>query len=118
MKALLINGSPNEKGCTYTALSEVAATLEENGVETKIVSIGKQPIRGCIGCGGCAGKNRCVFNEDPVNALIEESLAHRFILHLPMEILPAFLTGSFMPAGVLHINRRQRWPLPEGQGLR
>ena len=83
MKALLINGSPNEKGCTYTALSEVAATLEENGVETKIVSIGKQPIRGCIGCGGCAGKNRCVFNEDPVNALIEE-----------METADALVIGS------------------------
>mgnify|MGYP001080928065 CR=1 FL=1 len=84
MKALLINGSPNEKGCTYTALSEVAATLEENGVEAKIVSIGKQPIRGCIGCGGCAGKNRCVFNEDPVNALIEE-----------METADALVIGSF-----------------------
>ena len=83
MKALLINGSPNEKGCTYTALSEVAATLEENGVEAKIVSIGKQPIRGCIGCGGCAGKNRCVFNEDPVNALIEE-----------METADALVIGS------------------------
>lgn len=83
MKALLINGSPNEKGCTYTALSEVAAALEENGVETKIVPIGKQPIRGCIGCGGCAGKNRCVFNEDPVNALIEE-----------MEAADALVIGS------------------------
>lgn len=83
MKALLINGSPNEKGCTYTALSEVAATLEENGVETKIVPIGKQPIRGCIGCGGCAGKNRCVFNEDPVNELIEE-----------METADALVIGS------------------------
>lgn len=83
MKALLINGSPNEKGCTYMALSEVAATLEENGVETKIVPIGKQPIRGCIGCGGCAGKNRCVFNEDPVNALIEE-----------METADALVIGS------------------------
>lgn len=83
MKALLINGSPNEKGCTYTALSEVAATLEESGVETKIVPIGKQPIRGCIGCGGCAGKNRCVFNEDPVNELIEE-----------METADALVIGS------------------------
>lgn len=72
MKVLLINGSPNEKGCTYTALSEVAATLNENGVETEIVSIGKQPIRGCIGCGGCAGKRRCVFGDDIVNSMIEK----------------------------------------------
>ena len=72
MKVLLINGSPNEKGCTYTALSEVAATLNENGVETEIASIGKQPIRGCIGCGGCAGKRRCVFGDDIVNSMIEK----------------------------------------------
>ena len=72
MKVLLINGSPNEKGCTYTALSEVAATLNENGVETEIVCIGKQPIRGCIGCGGCAGKRRCVFGDDIVNSMIEK----------------------------------------------
>ena len=91
MKALLINGSPNEKGCTYMALSEVAATLEENGVETKIVPIGKQPIRGCIGCGGCAGKNRCVFNEDPVNALIEE-----------METADALVIGCCQQIGGLH----------------
>ena len=72
MKVLLINGSPNEKGCTYTALSEVAATLNENGVETEIASIGKQPIRGCIGCGGGAGKRRCVFGDDIVNSMIEK----------------------------------------------
>lgn len=72
MKVLMINGSPNEKGCTYTALSEVAAALNAEGVETEIVSIGKQAIRGCIGCGGCAGKKRCVFNDDMVNSLIEK----------------------------------------------
>lgn len=67
MKVLLINGSPNEKGCTYTALSEVAKTLEECSIETEIVQIGKQAVRGCIGCGGCAGKGRCVFDDDMVN---------------------------------------------------
>ena len=72
MKVLLINGSPNEKGCTYTALSEVAAVLNENGLETEIASIGKQPIRGCIGCGGCTGKRRCVFGDDIVNSMIEK----------------------------------------------
>ena len=76
MKVLLINGSPNEKGCTYTALSEVAKTLEECSIETEIVQIGKQAVRGCIGCGGCAGKGRCVFDDDMVNewlAKIEEA---------------------------------------------
>ena len=68
MKVVLVNGSPNEKGCTYTALSEVAAELERQGVEAEIVHIGKEPIRGCLGCGGCRKAGRCVF-DNAVNAL-------------------------------------------------
>lgn len=70
MKVLLINGSPNAKGCTYTALSEVAKALEENGVETEIAQLGGKPVRGCIGCNGCAGKERCVFDDDVTNEMI------------------------------------------------
>ena len=55
MKVLLLNGSPHEKGCTYTALSEVAQSLAECQVDSEIAWIGAQPVRGCIGCGGCAG---------------------------------------------------------------
>lgn len=53
MKALLVNGSPHEKGCTYTALLEVAKTLEKEGIQTEIFWIGIKPISGCIGCGKC-----------------------------------------------------------------
>ena len=70
MKVLLINGSPRVKGCTFTALSEVAKALEENGIETEIAQIGNKAIRGCIGCGGCAGKGRCVFDDDVTNEMI------------------------------------------------
>ena len=70
MKVLLINGSPRAKGCTFTALSEVAKALEENGIETEIAQIGNKAIRGCIGCGGCAGKGRCVFDDDVTNEMI------------------------------------------------
>ena len=70
MKVLLINGSPRAKGCTFTALSEVAKTLEECGIETEIAQIGNQAIRGCIGCGGCAGKGHCVFDDDVTNKMI------------------------------------------------
>lgn len=75
MKVLLINGSPNEKRCTYTALSEVAHALEAEGVETEITWIGRNPVRGCIGCGGCAkrGDSRCVF-DDVVNELAEKAV--------------------------------------------
>ena len=77
MKVLLINGSPNEKRCTYTALSEVAGALEAQGVETEIAWIGRNPVRGCLGCGGCSkrGDNRCIFDDDVVNGLIEKAEA-------------------------------------------
>lgn len=70
MKVLLINGSPREKGCTFTALSEIARTLEECGIETEIAHIGNRAIRGCIGCGGCSEKGRCVFDDDVTNEMI------------------------------------------------
>ncbi len=61
MNVLLINGSPHKQGCTYTALSEVAAALNECGVETTIFHIGAAPVGGCVGCGGCAKAGQCVF---------------------------------------------------------
>lgn len=36
MKVLMVNGSPHEKGCTYTALEEIAKTLEEEGIDSEI----------------------------------------------------------------------------------
>ena len=39
-KVLLMNGSPHENGCTYTALTEIADTLAENGVESEMVYLG------------------------------------------------------------------------------
>ena len=72
MKVLLINGSPNEHGCTDLALREVACTLEDCGVQTELLWIGKGPIRGCVACGGCRNKGRCVFDDDPVNRAIEK----------------------------------------------
>ena len=54
MKVVLLNGSPHEAGCTFTALSEVTKELNKNGVETEILQLGKNPVRGCIACGSCA----------------------------------------------------------------
>ena len=66
-KVLLINGSGNEHGCTFTALSEAAKALNEEGVETEIIQLGKDAIRDCIGCGSCGKLGRCVFDDDQVN---------------------------------------------------
>ena len=66
MKVLLVNGSPNKEGCTYTALSEVASALNAEGIETEIFHIGKKPIAGCLGCQKCMELGKCVF-DDVVN---------------------------------------------------
>lgn len=69
-KILLINGSPNEKGCTFTALNELAMTVGKHNVETELVHIGNKPVAGCIACGKCAETGKCIFN-DKVNEIIE-----------------------------------------------
>ena len=74
MKILLMNGSPHAKGCTFTALSEIAAELEKQGIGSQIFQLGTQPIAGCIGCGACRKTGRC-FRDDKVNealALVPE----------------------------------------------
>ncbi len=68
MKVLLINGSPHQFGCTYTALREVASSLNKNDVATEIYHIGAEPIRGCVGCGSCFTTDKCVF-DDGVNEI-------------------------------------------------
>ena len=64
MKVLLINGSPRANGNTFTALSEVARTLNEEGIETEIISIGKQAVQGCIACGMCGREGKCTFRDE------------------------------------------------------
>lgn len=68
MKVLLVNGSPNREGCTHTALSEVAATLQKNGIETELLYLGKKPLAGCIACGNCLKTGHC-FRDDVVQEI-------------------------------------------------
>ena len=92
MKVLLINGSPKEKGCTYTALHEIAMELEKENIETEIFHIGNKPIRGCIGCGTCSKtqSERCVFNDDTVNIALEKvEKSDGFIIGSPVHYAAA-----------------------------
>lgn len=70
MKVLLVNGSRHEKGCTYTALCEVAKALNANGVETEIYQLGE--VSGCKGCWACKKMGKCVI-EDCVNEFVAKA---------------------------------------------
>ena len=74
MKVLLINGSPHREGNTFIALSEVARTLEAEGIGAEIVHIGTRAMQGCIACGKCAELGHCVFS-DAVYTAVREKLA-------------------------------------------
>lgn len=92
MKVLLVNGSPHKEGCTYTALTEVAKTLNEENIETEIFWIGNKPIGGCIACKKCKELGRCVF-EDTVNTFVEKAQeADGFIFGSPVHYAAA--TGN------------------------
>jgi len=105
MKVLLINGSPKEKGCAYTALSEIAHTLEENGVAAEIFHVGSKAIIGCVGCGGCKKTGKCVY-DDTVNIAAQKlDEADAVIVGSPVHYAGAsgavtsFLDRLFMSAG-------------------
>ena len=68
MKVLMINGSPRAGGNTAIALNEMVKVFEADGIETDVVQIGSQAVRGCVACGTCYEKGACVF-DDVVNEL-------------------------------------------------
>jgi len=70
MKVVLAYGSPHKKGCTYTALTEVAKTLNEEDIDTEMFWIGIKPLAGCTACKTCAKTGRCIF-DDSVNEFLE-----------------------------------------------
>jgi len=91
MKVLLINGSPKAKGCTYTALTEIAKELEKENIEAEIFHVGNKPIRGCMACGGCSKTDgMCVFDDDTVNEALEKAKeADGFIFGSPVHYAAA-----------------------------
>lgn len=97
MKVLLFNGSSNANGCTFTALNEIAKTINELGIETENLQIGTKPLRDCIGCNKCNNVNRCIFNDDIVNGWIEKvKLADGYIFGTP--VYYAHPTGRILSA--------------------
>ena len=66
MKVLMVNGSPHPNGNMATALAEMQKVFEAEGVETTLLQVGNKAVRGCVACGSCREKGKCVF-DDAVN---------------------------------------------------
>lgn len=63
MKVLMINGSPHKEGNTYIALREMEKVFIKQGIETEILHVGNEVIRGCIACNACIDNGKCVFDD-------------------------------------------------------
>lgn len=86
MKVLMLNGSPHEHGCTDAALQEVGSALRQEGVESEILWLGKDPVRDCTACGACRKlDNQCVFDGDLVNTALQKARqADGFVFGTPV----------------------------------
>lgn len=107
MKVLLINGSPHEKGCTYTALSLIAEQLELAGIDTEILQVGAKPVGGCIGCGGCRGGKGCVLGGIVTEAIEKIKEADGYVFGSPVHYaamsgnMTSFMDRLFYSSGKL-----------------
>lgn len=88
MKVLLVNTSPHKSGNTFTALNEVAQTLQKDGIETEMVNLGAKPVRSCIACGWCKkhpDEHRCTFDDDMANVISSRAMqADAFVFGSPV----------------------------------
>lgn len=83
MKVLMLNGSVRKNGNTNAALLEISKVLEKHGIESEIFGI-KEPVRDCIGCGGCT-PDGCSFGDDGVNEFIKKAReADGFVFGTPV----------------------------------
>ena len=108
MRVLLVNGSPNKKGCTDAALCEVERELNKSNIETEIFHLGNQPIRGCTACRKCFELRKCVFDDDAVNVALDKAkTSDGFIFGSPVHyaaasgFITSFLDRCFFSGGYL-----------------
>ena len=108
MNVIAINGSPNEQGNTYQALTIVGEQLKENNIDFNILHIGNKALRGCMACGSCIRKRdeKCSITTDPVNEWVQQiKEADGIILASPVYYsgiagtMKCFLDRAFFVAG-------------------
>ena len=101
MKVILVNGSPKPAGSTYTALTEIASILKEQGVETEIFHLGNEAIAGCSSCNACRKLGKCVINDRVNDFLAKIDEGDAYVFGSPVHYasitgsLSAFLTRVF-----------------------
>jgi multimeric flavodoxin WrbA len=101
MKVLMINGSPHKDGNTAVALKEMEKIFQREGIETEILHIGNQDIRGCISCATCVNTGKCVFNDIVNDAAAKFEACDGLVVGSPVyyaaanATLVAFLTRLF-----------------------
>jgi len=109
MKVVGFNGSPNKKGNTACSLNMVFEELENAGIETEMIPVGKKKIQGCIACHGCVKKQNeaCAFDDDPVNEWIQKiKAADGILLGSPVHFsgvagtMKSFLDRAFFVSSV------------------
>ena len=111
MKVILVNGSPKEKGCTYTALKEIEKQLNKNDIETEIFWIGNKPVSGCLGCGGCLKTGKCVIDDKVNEFLGKVKETDGFVFGSPVHfaassgMLSSFMDRVFYGRGKLFANK-------------
>ena len=92
MKVLLINGSPKVKGNTAFALEQMSQVFAEQGIETELIQVGNQEIRGCIGCGSCYKAGKCVFDDLVNEVAVKFEEADGIVLGSPVYFASANAT--------------------------
>ena len=110
MNILMINGSPHPNGTTRRALAEIETVLHEQGLETRVLTVGQELIHGCIGCGRCRG--RCAAFDDIVNTAIGYMaaadglvLASPVYYASPNGAMLAFLDRMFFAGGPVFLGK-------------
>ena len=84
MKVLIINGSPHEKGNTGIAVEEAVKQFAKNGVDTEVLHIGMNAVRGCVACMSCMKNGKCVFDDDVNKAAAKFEQADGLIVASPV----------------------------------
>ena len=68
----MIDAGPTQESSTYVALNEVCGQLRLEGIESEIIYVGDQNVKGCLFCNSCKKTGRCVL-DDCLDSILERA---------------------------------------------